>query len=88
MYRLKGGKVRAKPKAVVNDYIVIPQELKDTHQNIDLCVNIMYIKGQMFLVTVPNKVKSIMIQEITDMNITILNKSFDNTFRVYNEKGL
>ena len=34
IYTLKGNKVRTKPKVMVNDYIDIPQELKDTHQNI------------------------------------------------------
>ena len=28
-----------------------------------------------------------MIQDITDRNIPILNKWFDNTFRIYNQSG-
>ena len=37
IYTLKGKTVRTKPKAVVNDYIDITQELKDTHKNIEIC---------------------------------------------------
>ena len=87
MYTLKGKTVCTKPKAVVNDYIDIIQELKDTHQQIELCDNFMYILGQMFLVTISKKIKLITFQYIQDSKIPILNKAFDNTFRVYNQEG-
>ena len=38
-YTLKGTAVHTKPKAVVNYYIEIPQELKYKHQNIELFAN-------------------------------------------------
>ena len=34
------------------------------------------------------QIKVITIQYITDRKISILNKEFDNTFRVYNQAGL
>ena len=48
----------------------------------------MYIQGQIFLITISKKIKFITTQEIKDRNITILNKSFDNKLRVYNQSGL
>ena len=42
----------------------------------------------MFHVTISNKIKFVIIQEITDRNIPILNKAFLNTSRVYNKSGL
>ena len=47
----------------------------------------MYIKGQIFLITISKAIKSITIQEITERKIPVLNKSFDNKFRVYNQAG-
>ena len=82
IYTLKGKILRTKLKAVVNDYIDISQGLKDTHQNIELCANTMYIQGQTFLLTISNKIRFIVIQDITDINIPILNQAFDKTFRV------
>ena len=41
IYTLKGKTVNTKPNSLVNDYIYIPQELKDKHQTIEICVNIM-----------------------------------------------
>ena len=73
---------------MANDYIEIPQELKDTHHKIELCSDIMYIQGQMFLIAISKKIKFITIQAIKDKRIPISNKAFDNTFRVYNQPGL
>ena len=53
IYTSKRKMLRTKQKLVVNDYIGIPQKLKDTHQNIEFCSNIMYIQGHMFLLTIP-----------------------------------
>ena len=85
---LKGKTVRNKPKSVVNDYIGITQELNDTHQNIELCADIMYIQRQIICISIYKRIKFIAIQDIIDGNFLILNKSFDNTFRVYNQSVL
>ena len=45
----------------------------------------MYIQGKIFLVNISKNIKFITIQDITDRNITISNKEFDNTSRVYNQ---
>ena len=82
IYTLKGKTIPTKTKSVVNDYIYITQEIKDTHQNIELCAYIVYIQGQMFLVAISKRIICIAIQDIIDRNIPILNKAFDNTFRV------
>ena len=84
IYTLKEKTVLTKPKAVVNNCIDITQELKDKHQDIDPCDYIMYVQGQIFLVAITKTIKLNIIQEITEREITILNKAFGNTFRVYN----
>ena len=85
IHTLKIKTVRNNPNSVVGEYIGIPQELKDTHQNIELCANIMYIQERMFLVTISSRIIFVTVQDITDRKIPILNKSFDNTFRIYNQ---
>ena len=57
MYTLQKKTVRTKPKYVVNDYIDIPQESKDIHTKIELCDDIIYIQGWMFLVTISKTIK-------------------------------
>ena len=41
----------------------------------------------MFLVVVSNTIRFIRIQEITEGNISIFNKTFNNTFRLFNQAG-
>ena len=84
IYTLKRNTIRTKPKVVVNYYIDIPQEFKNTHQNIEFFSNITYMQGHMFIITISKIIKFISVQDITDRNIPILNKAFDKTFRVYN----
>ena len=64
IHTLKGNAVKTKPIPVINDYVEIPKELKEIHKNIELCVDIMYIQGIMFLATISRKIKFITIQSI------------------------
>ena len=57
IYTLKVNTVNTKPKAVVDDYIDILQELKDTHQNIYIFDDIIYIRGQMFLLATSKTIR-------------------------------
>ena len=41
----------------------------------------------MFLITISNTIKFIAIQDITESEIHVLNKVFDNKFRIYNQAG-
>ena len=47
----------------------------------------MYIKGKIFLTNICKTIKLIAIQDITEIKIHILSKSFDNKFRAYNKAG-
>ena len=74
IHKVKGKSVCTKPKAVANDFIDITQELNDTHQIIEICANTINIQGHIFLVTISNVIKFIIIQDIIDNSITILNR--------------
>ena len=71
---LKGMTVCTNPKAEVNDYINILQNLKERHQNIVFCESSIYIQGYMFLYAVSKTIKFIKIKDITETKIPILNK--------------
>ena len=53
---LKGKTVRKKPFPVATDYLEIPKELINNHQDVTLCIDIMYINGLAFLTTVSRKI--------------------------------
>ena len=87
VFALKGKTTRSKPKLTIQDYIEIPSELKSAHQGINLCADLMYIQGIIFLVTVSKNIKFITIKCIPSQSKSLLCEAFDQTFRVYNKAG-
>ena len=63
---LKGKTTRKKPNIVVNEYIEVPEELMQAQRDAHLCVDIMYIPMQMFLVTVSKHIEYISIDPIKE----------------------
>ena len=45
VFALKGKATRSKPKVVRKDYVNVPKELKLKFENIELCIDIMYVQG-------------------------------------------
>ena len=87
IYTLKGKTIRLKLKAVVNDYVKIPKDLLKTHQDVELCANIMYIQGVVFLVIVSRHIHLISIINLTERKKSALAKAFDQVFCMYNKAG-
>ena len=85
IYSLKGKTVRSNPKVVVNDYIEVPRELITTHQDVELCADIMYIQGVMFLVAISKNIKLISIVNIEKRLMSLLQEAFNKIFRTYNK---
>jgi hypothetical protein len=52
---LKGNTTRTKPLHVANDYIEIPKVPINTHYNVALCMNGMFVNGIAFLTTISCK---------------------------------
>jgi hypothetical protein len=57
MGALKGKTKRKQPKTVKDDYIEIPAEIMTAHQNMTLCVDLLYVNGRPFLTGVDRTVK-------------------------------
>ena len=84
---LKGKSVRTTPVPVVKDYIKIPKAIMEKHQDVELCADIMFIQGLAFLTTISKRIKYRTIEFIEKRNEKVLNKGFDNVFRIYNKAG-
>jgi hypothetical protein len=57
MGTLKGKTTRKQPKTVKDDYIEIPAEIMTAHQNMTLCVDLMFVNGRPFLTGVDRTVR-------------------------------
>ncbi len=82
---LKGKTTRKKPAPVVNDCIEVPKSLWMKHQGVELCADLMFVQGVIFLVTVSKHIKFVTVRCIPSKTIEELcKKAFDDTFRVHN----
>ena len=54
---IKGKTTRKTPKAVRNITIAIPPELLQRHKEVDLCMDMMYVNGMGFLVTIDTSIR-------------------------------
>ena len=84
---LKGKSTCCKPSITVNDYIKIPPELKLNNKTIELCTNLFYIQGVIFLLTLSKHIKFLTICSIMNCIIPSLCESFNQTFQIYNVAG-
>ena len=87
VYALKGKTVKQKAKRVVRDYINVPEELKLKYQNVELCVDLMYVQGVCFLVTVSKHLKLITVEYLNDRSKMSLAQGLDSAFTVCNNEG-
>ena len=55
IHRLKGATTRKKPFQVREDYIEIPPEILEIHQDVTLGIDFFYVNGNAFFLTVSRK---------------------------------
>jgi hypothetical protein len=84
---LKGKTTRGKPSPVVSDYIEIPQELINNHQDIVLCMDGMMINGISFLTTISRNIMYRTAEWIENKTSKAYRSVLDNVFRIYNRAG-
>ena len=85
VFALKGKATRSKPKVVLKDCVNVPRELKLKHENIELCIDIMYVQGLAFLVGISKHIHLITCKWIHDRTKLTLAEAMDDFFRIYNK---
>jgi len=76
----KGKNTRKKPTAVVNDHIEIPKECIEAHKSVVPFVDILYIDGVTFLLTLSKNIRPIAIWYIKDRKEASLLEAVDDAF--------
>ena len=82
--RLKGKSTRTKPTSVLKDVIAIPPEIYEKNYNLDLCIDVMYVSGIQFLVSIDKQIKYRAAIFIHDRTKKTLYAAIDKIFRLYN----
>ena len=84
---LKGKTTRQQPAAVVSDYIYIPREIIDMHQNITLCMDGMKVNGIPFLTTISRNIMYRTAEWVQNQTPQAYRSVLDNVFSKYNHAG-
>ena len=84
---LKGKSTRSKPTPAVHDVVSIPKRLLYIHKNVHLFMDIMYVNGLPFLMTISKHLYYRTATYLTDEKANTLYKAMDGVFNKYNNAG-
>jgi Reverse transcriptase (RNA-dependent DNA polymerase) len=84
---LKGKTTRQKPAPVVEDYVEVPKELIDNHQNVTLCMDGIKINGVPFLTTISRNIMYRTAEWVPNQTPEAYRSVLDNVFQTYNKAG-
>ncbi|KAL7564336.1 hypothetical protein ACA910_007188 [Epithemia clementina (nom. ined.)] len=84
---LKGKSTRQRPTPIVNDYIEIPSELISQHEDVQLCIDTMFINGLPFLTTISRQIMYRTACRLQQQSMDHYWSALKDVFRVYNAAG-
>jgi hypothetical protein len=84
---LKGKTTRRKPLPMVTDQVALPPELYDAQQDVDLCVDVMFVNELPYFTSISRRIMYRTAQFMQSRTVDSLQSSIDTVFRVYNSGG-
>ena len=84
---LKGKSTRSKPKPVKTDIIEIPKELKMKHENLELCMDVMFVNKCAMLTTIDKSIKFRSLVPLNSQKHEEYYRALDVVLHHYNKAG-
>ena len=84
---LKGKSTRTKVATVTNDHIEIPEEIYQLYQELELCMDIMFVNGMPMLTTVDRTIKFRGLVPLNNRKEKEIFRGLDVILRYYNQAG-
>jgi hypothetical protein len=84
---LKGKIIRQTPAGVMTEYVEIPKEIISLNKNITLAVDIMFVCGLPFMVSISRKIKFTTAEYLPGRKQPMLIKSLKKILRLYQNRG-
>ena len=84
---LKGKATRSKSAIMSKDIIEIPEEIYMKNHKLQLCIDIVYINGMTFLVSIDKEIKFRSIVHLMKRIKGLLYEGLDKIIKVYNSAG-
>jgi hypothetical protein len=84
---LKGKSTRKQPTPVKTDLIEIPPELKQQHQDLTFCMDIMFVNGMPMLTGIDRSIRFRALIALDCRSEDSIYKGIDSIFRLFNNAG-
>jgi hypothetical protein len=84
---LKGKSTRKKPTPVKSDLIEIPLELKQLHQDLTFCMDILFINGMPMLTGIDRTIRFRVLIALDSRSESEICRGIDSIFRLYSKAG-
>jgi hypothetical protein len=84
---LKGKSTRKVPVAVRTDEIDIPQELKDMHKDLTLCIDIMFVNGMPMLTSIDRSIRFRAVIALDNRSASAIFDGINSIYRIYKKSG-
>jgi hypothetical protein len=84
---LKGKTVRITPPPVATDYVQIPNEIMSLNHNVTLAIDIMFVNGLPFLVSISRKIKFTTVEYLIGRKQHHLVNSIKKIVNLYKQRG-
>jgi hypothetical protein len=85
--KLKGKTTRKAPPRVKEDLVEVPPELKEKHQDLTFCMDILYINGMPMLTGIDRSIRFRSLVPLDNRTADELYEGLDLIFRHYNNAG-
>ena len=85
---VKGKTTRRKPAPVVSDNIKIPRELVKAQQEVELCIDTMFINGMPYLTSISKRIMYRTAQWVPSREMQDYRSVLENILRIYKRAGL
>ena len=84
---LKGKSTRPTTKKAVDDWIEVPEELYERNQNLELCVDVMYVNNATFLNGIDKTIRFRQCVPVRSTSMDDMRAALDVMLRKYNKAG-
>ena len=87
IHALKGKTVKKQPYHVDQDIIQVPREVMRLHRNVTLGMDLIFINGLAFFITVTRKIKFVTVENVTSKGKKIIMKCAGAVIDFYKHRG-
>ena len=84
---LRGRTTWKRPSFIINNNIEIPEEITNHWNNLTLCINNMFVQGQVFLMSINTTMQCRLATHLNNQSARELYSGLDRILRNYNTAG-